>query len=37
MSASWQDLELGAPEIARLGMDRINAVHVALLRQRGGR
>jgi len=28
---SWQDLELGAPEIARLGMDRINAVRVALL------
>jgi hypothetical protein len=27
----WQDLELGAPEIARLGMDRINAAHVALL------
>jgi Pyridoxamine 5'-phosphate oxidase len=29
--ASWQDLELGAPEIARLGMDRINAAHIALL------
>jgi Pyridoxamine 5'-phosphate oxidase len=28
---SWQDLELGAPEIARLGRDRINAVRVALL------
>jgi Pyridoxamine 5'-phosphate oxidase len=28
---SWQDLELGAPEIARLGMDRINAAHIALL------
>jgi len=27
----WQDLELGAPEIARLGMDRINAARVALL------
>jgi len=27
----WQDLELGAPEIARLGLDRINAVRVALL------
>lgn len=31
MPASWQDLELGAPEIVRLGMERINAVHVALL------
>jgi hypothetical protein len=28
---SWQDLELYAPEIARLGMDRINAAHIALL------
>jgi hypothetical protein len=28
---SWHDLESGAPEIARLGMDRINAAHVALL------
>jgi hypothetical protein len=28
---SWQDLELGAPEVARLGMDRINAAHIALL------
>jgi Pyridoxamine 5'-phosphate oxidase len=28
---SWQDLELGAPEIARLGIDRINAAHIALL------
>ncbi len=27
----WQDLELGAPEIARLGMDRINTARVALL------
>jgi hypothetical protein len=27
----WQDLELGAPEIARLGMNRINAARVALL------
>jgi hypothetical protein len=27
----WQDLELDAPEIARLGMDRINAAHIALL------
>jgi hypothetical protein len=27
----WQDLELGAPEIARLGMDRISAARVALL------
>ena len=28
---TWQDLELGAPEIARLGMDRIDAARVALL------
>ena len=28
---TWQDLELGAPEIARLGRDRINAARVALL------
>lgn len=28
---SWQDLELSAPEIARLGIDRINAMRVALL------
>ena len=28
---TWQDLELGAPEVARLGMDRINAARVALL------
>jgi Pyridoxamine 5'-phosphate oxidase len=27
----WRDLELGAPEIARLGMDRINTARVALL------
>ena len=27
----WQDLELGAPEIARLGLDRLSAVRVALL------
>ena len=27
----WQDLELGAPQIARLGMARINAARVALL------
>jgi hypothetical protein len=27
----WRDLELGAPVIARLGMDRINAARVALL------
>ena len=27
----WQDLELGAPEIARLGMDRIRTARVALL------
>ena len=34
----WQDLELDAPEIARLGMDRINAAHIALLGtlRRGG-
>jgi hypothetical protein len=28
---SWQDLELGAPEIGRLGRDRIDAARVALL------
>jgi hypothetical protein len=28
---TWQDLELGAPEIARLGIDRINAARIALL------
>jgi hypothetical protein len=28
---SWQDLELGAPELARLGMNRISAARVALL------
>lgn len=27
----WQDLELGAPEIARLGRDRINTARVGLL------
>jgi hypothetical protein len=27
----WRDLDLGAPVIARLGMDRINAARVALL------
>ena len=27
----WQDLQRGAPEIARLGMDRINTARVALL------
>ena len=31
MPGTWQDLELGAPEIARLGRDRINAARVALL------
>jgi hypothetical protein len=31
MPGTWQDLELGAPEIARLGMDRINAAPIALL------
>lgn len=29
--ASWQDLELGAPEMARLGMARLNAAGVAML------
>jgi len=28
---SWRDLELGAPEIARLGMARLNIPRVALL------
>ena len=28
---SWRDVELGAPEIARLGMSRLNSVRVALL------
>ncbi len=27
----WQDLELGAPKIARLGMERISTARVALL------
>jgi hypothetical protein len=27
----WRDLELGAPEIARLGLARLHAPHVALL------
>ena len=27
----WRDLELGAPEIARLGMERISTARVALL------
>lgn len=27
----WRDLELGAPEIARLGLGRLNAVRLALL------
>lgn len=31
VQAIWQDLELGAPEIARLGMTRLDAVGVALL------
>ena len=31
MPGIWQDLELGAPEIARLGMDRIRTARVALL------
>ena len=29
--AIWQDLELGAPEIARLGMARLKAAGVAML------
>ena len=29
--AIWQDLEFGAPQIARLGMTRLNAAGVALL------
>jgi hypothetical protein len=28
---SWRDVELGAPEIARLGMARLNSARVALL------
>jgi hypothetical protein len=28
---SWRDVELGAPELARLGMARLNSAHVALL------
>ena len=28
---NWQDLEAGAPEVARLGMARLQATHVALL------
>jgi Pyridoxamine 5'-phosphate oxidase len=31
VSGSWHDLERDAPEIAQLGMDRINASHVVLL------
>jgi hypothetical protein len=31
VTGSWQDLELGAPEIARLGLDRLKSVRVALL------
>jgi hypothetical protein len=27
----WRDVELGAPEIAQLGMARLNSAHVALL------
>jgi Pyridoxamine 5'-phosphate oxidase len=27
----WRDMEVGAPEIARLGMARLNAAHVAML------
>jgi hypothetical protein len=29
--ACWRDVELGAPEIARLGMARLNSARVALL------
>jgi hypothetical protein len=29
--ASWRDVELGAPELARLGMARLNSARVALL------
>jgi hypothetical protein len=29
--ASWRDMELAAPEIARLGMARLNSARVALL------
>ena len=28
---SWRDVELSAPEIARLGMARLNSAHLALL------
>lgn len=28
---SWRDMEMGAPEIARLGMARLNAARVAML------
>ena len=30
-TTGWRELELGAPEIARLGMARLNAARVALL------
>ena len=30
-AAGWPEMELGAPEIARLGMARLNAARVALL------
>ena len=30
-AAGWREMELGAPEIARLGMARLNAARVALL------
>ena len=29
--ASWRDMELGAPELARLGMARLTSPRVALL------
>jgi hypothetical protein len=31
VSATWQDLEAGAPELARLGMTRLTAAGVAML------
>jgi hypothetical protein len=30
-AAGWREMELGAPEIARLGMARLNAARIALL------
>jgi len=31
VTGSWQDLKLGAPQIARLGVDRLKSARVALL------